>query len=326
MFTETDALHIAAMYYGMKGQVSRLPGEYDANFHLQTDDGRNFLLKLSHANESYDVVSLQNTVLQHIAAENPMFAAPRLMCALSGDVLVQHEHHFVRMFTFLPGILLAEVPHHSPQLLQSLGTALGNLCKTLQSVKHVSAQRYLKWDLKQSHWIHDHLSSLGNADDKACVDFFARRFQAHTALVLPTLRHSIIHGDVNDYNIVAADETRITGFIDFGDTVESATICELAIALAYIMMNKPDPLAAAAIVIKSFHAVFPLQDAEIEVLFDLICMRLCVSVVNSALRKLENPDDPYLVISEKPAWDLLRKFRDMNVQSVHDDFRKACGL
>lgn len=331
MFTEADASQIAAKYYGIAGVVSRLPGEYDANFHFKTDEGKEYLLKISHASEQQDIIDLQNQILQKIEADHPPFAAPRLIKSLSGDKMVQHTVSAqatccIRLFSFLPGQLMAAVPDHSPQLLFSLGTQLGHLCKTLSAIRHSAAQRYLKWDLQQYHWIHEHVSQLHEESDKTCVEFFIQRFAAHAAAILPALRHSIIHGDVNDYNILVTGAAHVTGFIDFGDVVESATVCELAIALAYVMLDKPDPLAAAVSVIKGFHAVFPLQEQEIDILFDLVCMRLCISVVNSALRKQENPEDAYLVISERPAWELLRKLRSIPVTAAQHGFRDACGL
>ena len=100
------------------------------------------------------------------------------------------------------------------------------------------------------------------------------------------LKQSVIHGDMNDYNIlvtaITSENQQISGFIDFGDTVKTATICELAIAAAYAMLNKTDPLMTAAHIVKGYHAVFPLASDEIDTLFDLICLRLCMSVVNSA--------------------------------------------
>jgi Ser/Thr protein kinase RdoA (MazF antagonist) len=51
------------------------------------------------------------------------------------------------------------------------------------------------------------------------------------------------------------------------------------------VLGKADPLAAAAAVLEGFHGVFPLQETELAIMFPLICMRLAVSVVNSAYRK-----------------------------------------
>lgn len=51
----------------------------------------------------------------------------------------------------------------------------------------------------------------------------------------------MIHNDANDYNIVvqgsALTERRL-GLIDWGDVVMSNTVCDLAIALTYALLDK----------------------------------------------------------------------------------------
>ncbi len=86
------------------------------------------------------------------------------------------------------------------------------------------------------------------------------------------------------------------------------------------------PCRRPATVIKYYHAEFPLQEAEIALLYDLIAMRLCISVVTSAERKQQEPDNAYLTISEQPAWALLRQLQAMNPAMVENCFRRACGM
>ena len=52
-------------------------------------------------------------------------------------------------------------------------------------------------------------------------------------------------------------------------------------------------------------------------------MRLIVSVTKSAINKYENPSNKYLLISEKPAWDLLKKWIKVNSEFAHFQFREA---
>jgi hypothetical protein len=108
----------------------------------------------------------------------------------------------------------------------------------------------------------------------------------------------VIHGDANDHNVVVnGDEVEL---IDFGDLHYTATVCELAIAAAYVALNKKDPLIAIR------HLVEGYGDVEIEALFPLILLRLAVSVVNSAHRKALYPNDSYVTVSEHAAWEALR--------------------
>ena len=100
------------------------------------------------------------------------------------------------------------------------------------------------------------------------------------------MRSGIIHNDANDYNVLVEPESRwhhtVTGAIDFGDMVYTRIVNEVAIACAYAMLNKADPLTVAGRVIGGYHQSFALTEPELAVLFDLICMRLCMSVCHSA--------------------------------------------
>ena len=87
----------------------------------------------------------------------------------------------------------------------------------------------------------------------------------------------------------APEQRRVLGIVDLGDMLESVVIADLAIACAYAMQGKPDPLAAAALVVAGYHAEHPLTEPELAVLFPLICIRLAVSVVNSAEQRASFP-------------------------------------
>lgn len=330
MVTVVDARQTLLGLYHLEGDASRLPGEYDHNFHIRCADGSEYLLKISHQHEQDSIVDLQNAVLQTLQKVQPPFQFPVLQKTSTNEWIGKlastngNDHH-VRLFSYVPGTLMSSIKQHSPVLLQSLGEQAAHLTRALQQFKHPAANRKLKWDLKQAAWIREHIHIITNEHDLQSINYFLNRFDPKILLKLSELPHSIIHGDVNDYNILVSHD-RVTGFIDFGDLVETATICELAIALTYAMLDKPEPLQTAIHVIEGYHAILPLSQEEVEVLFDLIGMRLCTSVVNSALRKKEQPDDAYLVISEKPAWNLLRKLRQYHPEDINNLFLQTCGL
>lgn len=330
MLTEANASQIAELYYGMTGQAKRLPGEYDTNFYFRSKTGQEFLLKISHNDELESVVKLQNTLLQTIESQHLPFSVPSLQLTINGTHFAKHEldadkQRYVRLFNFLPGQLLAHTNQQTPSLWMSLGTQIGLLCVSLKNFHDTQAERYIKWDLQHSTWIAEYLACLDNKCDRSCVDFFTKRFITATEMKLPTLRQSVIHGDLNDYNILVSPDSQVSGFIDFGDVVKTATVCELAIALAYAMLDKSDPFTVADAVIHGFNHAFPLNESELDVLFDLICMRLCVSVVNSAIRKSENSAEKYFIVSERPAWNLLKALQGVCPHYARSRFRSACA-
>jgi len=106
--------------------------------------------------------------------------------------------------------------------------------------------------------------------------------------------------------------------------VYSWLVVEPAVAAAYAMLNKDKPLDAAVAVIKGYHEQMALTENEIKVLFDFICMRLCMSVCICAYQQSIEPDNAYLRISEQPAWDLLHKLKSIPHVIAHKTFRDAC--
>ncbi|CAF3461848.1 unnamed protein product [Rotaria sp. Silwood2] len=54
------------------------------------------------------------------------------------------------------------------------------------------------------------------------------------------------------------------------------------------------------------------------------CARLAMSVTICAHQKQIQPDNHYLVISEKPAWDLLEKLTTIDIKFINQTFRSAC--
>ncbi len=321
--------HVLKQHYGLQGELSLLNGEYDKNYRLVTTNHQQYLFKISQ--DSATVIQLQNAVLLYLQQEKHSFQTPQLLPSLTGvyDCVLAPANQTARLMTWLPGQLLGEVKFQSRTLLASLGRQVGALTKALAGFQHAAAKRESKWDLQQSDWVAQHLSAVQGHADHACVAAVIARFNEETAEVLPNLRHSVIHGDLNDYNILVTGDLgkeQVSGFIDFGDLIETSTINELAIAAAYGCLNKPDPLMAIAEIVRGYHTVFPLQEQEVDHLFNLVTMRLCVSVVNSAVRKQENPHDKYLTISEQPAWQALHLLSRIQPAFATYVLRAACHL
>src|SRR6266699_1907577 len=335
LFTIQDASRIAFELYGLQAEARPLPGEHDSNFYLKTGTGQEFVLKVAHAAEQRNNLDLQNKALEHLATHDPSLLLQQVCVTSTGESIatvstIDGKKHFVRLLTYVPGRILAEVKPHSPALLHSLGGMLGRLDRALQDFTHPAAQRTLRWDLRHAVWIRDYLQYITQPERRAIVERFLSQFETQVLPVLPTLPMSIIHGDPNDYNVLVSEADagyrQVVSLIDFVDVVHTNTVCDLAVAAAYAMLNKADPLATAANVVAGYHEAFPLTEAELDVLYPLICMRLCVSVVNSAYQQQVEPHNDYLKISEQPAWALLEQLQGIHPRFAYYTFRNACQL
>jgi 4-aminobutyrate aminotransferase-like enzyme/Ser/Thr protein kinase RdoA (MazF antagonist) len=338
-----------------------MPSERDQNFEILTPGGDRFVLKLSQTNEDRALLECQHEVFERLAsardghaddAARPQrsgttapatgvapFRCPRARPAHSGTCIERvpadgGEAHFVRLLEWVPGRPLATVRPHSPALLEEVGSLLATIDRELADFSHQAARRPLHWDLRQSREVIErHLPDIADGGRRARVTRFLPMLDASVEL-FARLRTSVIHGDGNDWNILVAEPDprdpfrpqRVAGIVDFGDMLESWTIGDLAIACAYCMLGKRDPLAAASHVVRGYHAVYTIPENEIEAIFPLISARLCTSVVLAAWQRQQRPDNEYLSISEAPAWELLERLGDIHPRYAHYTFRCTCGL
>jgi 4-aminobutyrate aminotransferase-like enzyme/Ser/Thr protein kinase RdoA (MazF antagonist) len=340
-FTKQQASELALEHYDLSASARELPSERDQNFYLEDESGRAYVLKIASIGDNKEILDLQNKAMRHIAARDPSLACPQICASNSGGDVVSASapdgtKHLVRLLTYLPGRFLAEINPHTPELLRSLGHFIGRLDKALSEFTHPAAHRKLHWNMMDaSSVIRSHLDHIADRDRRALVERFLNPFDAVVVPAMSRLRQSVIHNDGNDLNIlVSAAPARsdlpwsreVAGIIDFGDMLCSCTVCDLAIAAAYAILRKRDPISAAAHVVRGYHEAFPLAEPELEVLFALICIRLCTSVSLSACQQREEPDKPYLSISEKNAWEALRRLATASPSLAHYSFRHACGM
>lgn len=331
-----EAESLAEAYFGKTGKAKELPSERDQNFLLTTATEDRFVLKVSNAEEADGFLHLQNAALQHVADVVPALVLPRVCHSVDGDDLpflttANGVRHGVRLLTFLPGRFLANVSPHSSQLMEELGTFMGRLDQALESFSHPSAERTFHWDLQQGPAVVKEKVHLLQTDEQQAL--VAHFLQMYDAVVTPreqVLRKQIIHNDANDYNVLAAVtldfEAHLDGLIDFGDMVYSYTAGEVAVASAYAMMDKENPLEVAAQIVRGYNREMPLHEVELEVLFPMIAMRLCMSVCIGAVQIAANPENEYLRISQRPAWALLEQLRHIHPRFAAYTFRHACDL
>jgi 4-aminobutyrate aminotransferase-like enzyme/Ser/Thr protein kinase RdoA (MazF antagonist) len=333
--TEAEAIHLARELYGLEVSARALPGEYDDNFHLKAADGHGFVLKVMHPARERSFIDLQCKALVHCAERAPQLPLPRVVPNGRGELFTEitsadGSKRLVWLLSFLRGTVLAEVRPHAPELLRDLGRFLGEMDAALGSFDHPAAHRELKWDSSRALWIKDYVREIDSPERRALVERFVRLYEAEVVPRLPRLRRSVIYGDANDYNVLVNEPwpqpRKVAGVIDFGDMHHGLTVSEAAIAGAYAILGKTDPLQVAAEVVAGYHGAFQLGDDELAALFPLMAIRLAVSVANSAHRKKVKPGDAYVTVSEAPAWEALERLAKIRPRFAHYTFRAACGL
>ncbi|MGB7874418.1 MAG: aminotransferase class III-fold pyridoxal phosphate-dependent enzyme, partial [Anaerolineales bacterium] len=121
-------------------------------------------------------------------------------------------------------------------------------------------------------------------------------------------------------------DQHIVGLIDFGDMIHSYTAGDLAIAIAYAILYQPDPLTAAAHIVRGYHRAYPLHENELSALFGLVELRLCMSACIAAKQQASQPDNEYIYVSQGPIRKTLPKLTAIHPRFAEAVFREACGL
>ena len=332
-FTIGDAQAMVRQHYGLSAVVIRsLPSELDRNFHICSEAGAQFVLKIAHSSVSDSVLDLQNCTLRHLRAT--MDVIPELIAAKDGADTVHiratsGDLYRARLLRFIDGVPLSDFRPHSDELLADIGRALGQLSARMQGFQHPEERQTYRWNICNLGEVARYASDLPPAK-KALLDHFLRLYAAEVKPALPMLRQSHGYNDPNDSNILVSaaggECPRVAGLIDFGDMVYGPAVADLAVALAYIMMDSGRTLEKAAPVIRAYHEAFPLREDEIQLLYPLIAARLCLSVCISWHQQRREPDNRHLSISESGAWKLLAELRDIHPRFAHYSFRAACGL
>jgi 4-aminobutyrate aminotransferase-like enzyme/Ser/Thr protein kinase RdoA (MazF antagonist) len=216
-------------------------------------------------------------------------------------------------------------------LFGDLGRRLAQLDRALARFDHPALHREFHWDLARApRVIHDHSPRIVDAGLRGLVERTAAHVEARDGRVHARLRRSVIHGDANDHNVVVTPELeasgelgvkpgsnrgqtgvrpgsdpgqttlRVAGFVDFGDAVHSYAVADLAIAIAYAVLDRRDPLRTALTIARAYRAERLLEDDELSALFGLVQLRLCVSACIAAYQRPDRRSDAYLDVSQAP--------------------------
>ncbi len=318
-------------FWGIDATLIQLDGEYDLNFCVEGDPGA--ILKVMRTGCAPDLVDMQVKAIAHVNATAPNVPVPEVIPTQAGELFVQVADRdgaprLLWMLRRASGVPYAHYRPHTPDLAWELGHQLGTMDAALADFSHPGLHRDFKWNLVHGGWITDQTSVVDDGPRRKLLDRIVSDFTAIRAF-LKSCPAQAIHNDVNDYNILVdgglGNAPRVSAIIDFGDICAAPRVCNLAIAGAYVVLDHDAPEAMLAALVAGYHAANPLSPAEIDLVWPLLQMRLAVSLVNSTKMALDAPDDPYVVISQAPAWAFLEAGK-VNQALIGPRLRVACGL
>jgi Ser/Thr protein kinase RdoA (MazF antagonist) len=324
-FSVPQALTLALREYRISGQISSLPSERDQNFLIRDAVRGKIVLKIANRDDSPELLDFQHQAMRRVAAAGVDCRVQEVVPSCSGAEIGTVEaadgaRYCFRALTWIEGTVLGDVTVRGAPLLESLGACVAQVDLALRGFAHPAMHRLLQWDLRRADLARDKAVLLPSPRRQWAEEAFAE----WDGVDWPLLRTGVIHGDVNDYNVLV-DGDRVSGLLDFGDMVHSAVVCEPAVALAYAILHQPDPLAAAACVIRGYHRENPLTEPEQRALMPLMRARLAVSLCYSAHNRARNPGDAYQTITEEAALQLAARLERCSAEAALTAVRTACG-
>ncbi|MBD0860388.1 phosphotransferase [Gordonia sp. zg691] len=327
------ARSLVAAHYGVDAVVTRLSGERDDNFRVDSDRGT-WMLKVAHGAEARAVTEFQSEILAHL--EGGKVSVPSVIPTVAGT---SHEWladgpaagRAIRMTTFSPGVLLRDVPL-VPGLARSIGCTVAELGLALADFRHPGADVELLWDVQQAH------QTRKLVDDRPALpgeDILRAGFDHFLEVGVPKLSglpRQVIHNDANPDNIlVESGEPPEISLVDFGDAVIAPRVVDLAVAASYHVglpsaADQATPLGAATDVILGYVERTPLYDSEIELLHELLIARVLTAITIASWRAARFPDnDDYILRNTASAWRRLEILQSADRRTVTDDLLRRCA-
>lgn len=257
-FTLEQAQELVDVHYGLTARAWSLPSYIDQNFKIRDMQGRLYVLKLANRFMDRDVLDFQHAAmirldLAGISVPTPLENAQREM--ITEVKSSAGESYLMHLVTWLPGHFVADIEPHSDTMLESLGHFLGKMDMAYQGFEHQAMDRDLIWDLRHALKVRPFLAHIDDLEDRKLVSGLLDRFEQVVIPNASLLRMSVIHNDANDYNVLTTRGC-VSGVIDFGDQTRTWLVNELAIACAYMMLNKAETLKAALGVVRGYFEVF----------------------------------------------------------------------
>lgn len=325
--------HLVAARYGQSVHAKRLRAERDEIFELQADSGERFILKLTSALEDPLRTDFQTQALLHVTRTDATLPTPRLILTTDGVAAFkapwgEEAAPTVRLFSYLPGQPLYAA-FRSVTQSAALGETLARLGLALRSFQHPGAELPLDWDVSGAA---QKIPLLDAVQDRArrglalsCLSHFA----AHVQPVLHQVRWQVVHNDFNPHNVLVdtAHPDRLTGVIDFGDSVRTALVNDVAIGACYLLPLGNEPLDHPLAFVAAYHRVSALLPLELDLIYDLMAARLALAVAISEWRALRDPANrAYITKNTGTSWQGLERLAQLDRQHAASLFRRACEM
>ena len=241
---EKIVLQCLAENYGLDGTLTRLSGE-NLNYLLTRINGDRLVVKIVDDDMPAEVVEMEAEALKYAVLSGFRLKLPEIMENLDKKIETGIKIRInilerLRILQFINGIEIENIADISDEMLENVGKTIAGFDRAMRGFTHPAAYRSHRWNLAEAGQHMDKLKLVGDPEERMLLQWGFDQW-LRVEKMLQGLPWQFIHGDLNRENILV-ENGRVNGVVDFGDACMNPTVCDLAIALAYFMMDQENPL------------------------------------------------------------------------------------
>ncbi|MER9405168.1 aminotransferase class III-fold pyridoxal phosphate-dependent enzyme [Mesorhizobium caraganae] len=279
---------VVATRYGLEGTYGQLASERDLSWRIERTDGRDVVVKISNVSEPEGVVDMQVKALNHTFERDPDLPVPRVVPSLAGAAYewIEDERgsrHMVRVLTFLSGKVMEQVEEaFSAGTRFNIGAMVGRLAYALRDFFHPYADSNVHlWDISRALVLRPQIAKISDAGLRQLCNEIFERAERFTLPQLSKTRRQVVHQDSHGGNILVdpRNSTLPVGIIDFGDMGYNSIVADIVTASETFSKHDDDPIAYLCDVTSGFDSTYPLEENEIDLIFDAMLLRLAMATV-----------------------------------------------
>lgn len=195
-----------------------------------------------------------------------------------------------------------------------------------------------EWDLSQIHTIKSYITTAAKDDtQRKILTHTYDNFINKVISQLAGLKKQVIHGDVNDENVLVipnecGDRHEIASIIDVGDMSVSYRVFEIAICMMYMIMLRveqgdthSEAIRMAGLVLQGYQSVNGLSQLGLSLLYWSVAARFFQSIVINFLKRSLEPENGYLSNSCVLALDVLSTYITLPGEELLNSWLSVAG-
>ncbi|CAG9766204.1 unnamed protein product [Ceutorhynchus assimilis] len=311
--------------YGLNvTRITALNGYDDKNFHIlvaKNIDCDGYVLKVVNNLDSLDEKAFHAQTELLVYLNNSDIRCSKPFPTKNGKpfeiISLPSGKHVVRLLEYIAGDILFQIKNPKNYIFFQVGVLAAKMDNALQKFDHPAYHKTIPWCLSSAPDILNYLHSV-NEKQQVLVKQTINEFSSRVLINEDKLDKGIIHGDINEQNLIVETEnekTKVTSVIDFGDTHYCCYLYELALAMMYMIVLAND-IEAGGHVLAGYLSVRPMREEDINLLKICVMARFCQSLVLGAHASLQDPGNDYVLITAKKGWGLLKQLAEESEAEV----------